>query len=275
MKNIFLILAFSMLTFSCEGKNKTINHTKEQKRAIKNINSYDSLTPTIHIMVALCDNKYQGIVPVPAKIGNGQDPANNLYWGCAYGIKSFFSKNSEWKLLKSTKLNDTLMERLVFKHKLKNYYLIADAYNGKHIQYCTDQFLKSNAGQLKDTIHSEGKILGINGNAKLLSYIGHDGLMDFTLENTYKNSDGKTRDCIILACISKRYFLPYIQNTKSNPIVWSTNLMAPEAYIIHNALTGYVANESSEKIRERAALAYSKYQKVSLKAAKNLLVSGF
>ena len=108
------------------------------------------------------------------------------------------------------------MERLVFKHKLKNYYLIADAYNGKHIQYCTDQFLKSNAGQLKDTIHSEGKILGINGNAKLLSYIGHDGLMDFTLENTYKNSDGKTRDCIILACISKRYFSPYIQNTKSN-----------------------------------------------------------
>src|SRR5688572_22804615 len=28
----------------------------------------------IHIFVALCDNKYQGIVPVPAKIGNGQDP---------------------------------------------------------------------------------------------------------------------------------------------------------------------------------------------------------
>ena len=33
----------------------------------------------IHVFVALCDNKYQGIVPVPKAIGNGQYPANNLY----------------------------------------------------------------------------------------------------------------------------------------------------------------------------------------------------
>ncbi|MGC6431949.1 MAG: hypothetical protein ACON5F_12965 [Jejuia sp.] len=36
---------------------------------------------TIHVYVALCDNINQGIVPVPAKLGNGQDPKNNLYWG--------------------------------------------------------------------------------------------------------------------------------------------------------------------------------------------------
>src|SRR6188474_1339529 len=51
---------------------------------------------TIHVFVALCDNKYQGIVPVSAKIGNGQDAASNLYWGAAYGVKTFFSKSSEW-----------------------------------------------------------------------------------------------------------------------------------------------------------------------------------
>lgn len=275
MRNIVLIFVFSLLTFSCEGKNKTLNTPKKVKKNTQNITTYDSLNPTIHIMVALCDNQYQGIVPVPAKIGNGQDPANNLYWGCAYGIKGFFNKSKEWKLLKTTKLNDTLMERLVFKHRLKNYYLIADAYNGKYIQHCTDLFLKSNAGQLKDTIHSDGKVLGINGNAKLLTYIGHDGLMDFALENTYQNTDGKTRDCVILACVSKHYFSPYIKTANANPLVWSTNLMAPEAYIIHDAITGYIAEESPEKIRERAALAYSKYQKVSLKAAKNLLVTGF
>ena len=60
-------------------------------------------TKTIHILVALCDNKYQGIVQVPAKIGNGQDPKNNLYWGCGYGVKSFFKKQSEWKLIKEYK----------------------------------------------------------------------------------------------------------------------------------------------------------------------------
>ena len=58
---------------------------------------------TIHVFVALCDNRYQGIVPVPAKIGNGQDAATNLYWGAVYGIKTFFNKSSEWKLIEIKK----------------------------------------------------------------------------------------------------------------------------------------------------------------------------
>jgi len=31
-----------------------------------------------HVIVALCDNESQGIVPVPARLGNGQDPGSNL-----------------------------------------------------------------------------------------------------------------------------------------------------------------------------------------------------
>ena len=52
----------------------------------------DTTFKTIHVHVASCDNKYQGIVPVPSKIGNGQDPNNNLYWGCGYGIRTYFKK---------------------------------------------------------------------------------------------------------------------------------------------------------------------------------------
>lgn len=51
---------------------------------------------SVHIMVALCDNTYQCIVPVPKGIGNGQNPATNLYWGCGYGIKTYFKKSAEW-----------------------------------------------------------------------------------------------------------------------------------------------------------------------------------
>ena len=45
---------------------------------------------TVHVFVALADNEHQGIVPVPAKLGNGEDPEHNLYWGSAYGVKTFF-----------------------------------------------------------------------------------------------------------------------------------------------------------------------------------------
>ncbi len=39
---------------------------------------------TIHVFVALADNQNQGIVPVPAALGNGEDPERNLYWGSAF-----------------------------------------------------------------------------------------------------------------------------------------------------------------------------------------------
>lgn len=87
----------------------------------------DTLIPNaarvIHVFVALCDNKHQGIVPVPASIGNGQDPANNLYWGCAGGVKGYFKKRANWQLLSTTKhVSKIILERCVFKHKLSNAY---------------------------------------------------------------------------------------------------------------------------------------------------------
>ena len=51
--------------------------------------------------------------------------------------------------------------------------------------------------------------------------------------------------------------------------------MAPEAYTIYEAVNGYLKKEDNEKIRERGAEAYSKYQKCSKKAARNLLVTGW
>jgi hypothetical protein len=254
----------------------SISETKSESELISNNNTVFENTPkVIHILVALCDNKYQGIVPVPAKIGNGQDPDNNLYWGCGFGIRTYFKKSAEWKFLKSEKVNGILLERIIFKHTSKDFYLVADAYDGKEIETCTKDFLNSNSGDLKKTIAIDGKTIGINGNANLVAYIGHNGLMDFELKENFKNSDNKNRDCIILACKSKNYFSDYIKNTKSNPLVWTTQFMAPEAYTIHDAISGYVQNENATQVHLRAAKAYSKFQKCSLKAASKLLTTGF
>jgi len=273
MNNCLLLL---MLLFSnCSGNASTSNDQRIAPIPMSTTTPVDTTIQTIHVLVALCDNKYQGIIPVPKGIGNGQDPASNLYWGCDWGVKAFFKKSKEWKLVRSEKKDSILMERLVFKHATKNCYLIADAYNGKYIQQCTERFLQSCAGSTKDTILFQNKTLGINGNASLVAYIGHDGLMDFRLPNVYKNADGKTRDCIILACASKQYFSAYIKNAKANPLVWTTDLMCPEAYTLHDALTAYLNKEPQEAVRSKASQAYAQYQKCSVKAARNLLVTGW
>ena len=270
INSIILLCTFS----SCQSKTDTKKFTSETtKKSVKDDLKYDTSVQTAHIFVALCDNKYQGIVPVPEKIGNGQDPANNLYWGAMYGVKTYFKNSKDWKLVKAYKLNDTILERLIFKHKTKDFYMIADAYDGKEIQKTTEDFLYSSSGQQKDTLNIDNKTIGINGNANLVAYIGHDGLMDFQLKDDFKNEDQKKRDAIILACYSKHYFGPFLEDANINPLVWTSNLMAPEAYILHDALSGYLAKESNIEIQNRAATAYSKYQKCSLKAAKNLLVT--
>jgi len=274
-KILFLIPVF-LLAFCKEKSNNEESNkiTTAITKTEKILNTeFGSDTKTIHIIVALCDNKYQGIVPVPKTIGNGQDPKNNLYWGTAYGIKTFFKRSSEWTLIKQLKIDSVILERLIFKHKSKNFFLVADAYNGKHIKDATETFLRSSAGIVKDTIKVNDKTIGILGNAQLVAYIGHDGLMDFSIQEEFVNTDNKQRDVIILACYSKSYFQPHLKKSKVNPLVWTTGLMAPEAYTIHDAITGYVKAETNDAIRIRAAKAYHKYQKCSLKAAMNLLVT--
>ena len=239
---------------------------------IPQVKNYDTTTRTIHVLVALCDNKYQGIVPVPAKIGNGQNPNNNLYWGCGYGVSTYFKKSSQWTLIRQIKGNDTLMERLIFKHRQRNYYLVADAYNGKYIKNCTVDFFNYCAGGDKDTIQLKGKTIGTGGNASLVAYTGHDGLMDFSLDQQFIHTDTKKRDAIMLACISKKYFARHLTSTTAHPLLWSTGLMSPEAYTLHDALEAYI---SGGDVQLAAARAYSRFQKCSVRAAQRLLVTGW
>jgi hypothetical protein len=109
----------------------------------------------------------------------------------------------------------------------------------------------------------------------LLAYIGHDGLMDFQLDEAFVNSDKKKRDVIILACYSKSFFSTHLQNANVNPLVWTSGLMCPEAYTLHDAITSYLNEESNQNVNKSAAHACSVYQKCSVKAAEKLLITGW
>lgn len=234
-------------------------------------------TKTVHVYVALCDNEFQGIVPVPDKIGNGKDPRLNLYWGCGYGVKSFFElKTDDWVLVDQPKSsNPFILERVLFKHAHEDVYLLADAYDGEQIKSCTENFLKASNGQNSEKIEWGDKKLAFGGGANLISYIGHDGLMDFEVTIPFDEISEPPKDVIILACYSREFFSPHIKASQANPILWTTHLMAPEAYTLKAALDGWLLNETGTQIDERAAQAYNKYQKCGIKGARNLFVSGF
>lgn len=234
-------------------------------------------TSTVHVFVALCDNEHQGIVPVPAKLGNGKDPKNNLYWGATYGVKSYFRyKSNDWELLETLKSdNPAVLERVLFKHSTKDIYILADAYDGEKIKYCVEDFLKAANEQTPNKISYKSKLLKFGGGADLLAYLGHDGLMDFGVQMKYGPVAGKRKDVMILACISKVYFSPEIRKAHANPILWATGLMAPEAYTLKSAIDGWILNESGNEIAERAAQAYNLYQTCGIRGARYLFATGF
>ncbi len=232
---------------------------------------------TIHVYVALCDNEFQGIVPVPEKIGNGKDPKLNLYWGAGYGVKSFFKfRTKEWKFVKQLKsTNPIILDRLLFKHSSKDIYLLADAYDGEKIKTCIEDFLKASNTQNNLKITENNIELNFGGGSDLIAYIGHDGLMEFDVDINYKVVKKKKRDVIILACYSRDFFTQEITKANANPILWTTHLMAPEAYTLKAAIDGWINNETGKQIDERAAQAYNKYQKCGIKGARNLFTTGF
>lgn len=231
----------------------------------------------IHVVVALCDNEHQGIVPVPARIGNGEDSANNLYWGAAFGVKTFFSKSSEWKLLaQSTAVNAVVLERCVFKHRSRDVFLVADAYRGVEIKRGIADFLEYAAGRKSEPIGGLTNIqLHAGGSSDLIAFVGHNGLMDFSLDAYPKNAGGNPRQAIILCCASRNYFAAPLRQTGARPLLWTNGLMAPEAYVLKAALDGWMMNEDGEAIRGRAATAYHQYQRCGLNAARNLFASGW
>ncbi len=234
----------------------------------------------IHVFVALCDNASQGIVPVPARIGNGDDPKNNLYWGAAFGIRAYFEKSLDWKLITTASLHkEDVLERCIFKHKMKEVYLVADAYKGSSIKRATMDFLKAASGRNEEVLNvgagSATISLSAGGSANLVAYIGHNGLMDFQLSNHPRRKGEGKRDAIILACLSKSYFAAALWEGGANPLLWTSGLMAPEAYTLKSAIDGWMLNESAAQVQMRAAKAYNQYQRCGLNAARKLLVTGW
>jgi len=58
-------------------------------------------------------------------------------------------------------------------------------------------------------------------------------------------------------------------------MLWTTGLMAPEAYTLKAALDGWMAREDDEAIHRRAALAYDRYQKCGARAALRLFATNW
>ncbi len=236
----------------------------------------------VHLTVALCDNANQGIVPVPEALGNGQDPKSNLYWGALYGVRNHLPRAAGWTKVDAKKPeNPFVLDRVVLYTKVKRgtasvpVYVVADAWDGAHIRESLQAYLEMAAGRLGEEVDmaqgAEKVTLQAGGSAHLVAFVGHNGLMDFSLELPKPPApDTPPRSALILACASKQYFAGHLEAAGAHPLLLTTGLMAPEAYSLDGALRAWIGKGNTEATVEGAAQAYQKYQKCGIKGARRL-----
>lgn len=233
----------------------------------------------VHAFVPLCDNDNQGIVPVGAALGNGLNLQTNLYWGARYGIKSHFARQAAWQQIAGLKdPSETILERVVFYRSYPNgakVYLVADAYRGDQMQACLLDYLDALAGKRQDTVAVQEQQFAIAGAADLLVFNGHNGLMDYYDTPTVENADGRKREASVIGCISHRYFVDYLRQAQAYPLLMTTNLMAPEAYVAEALIDAWAQGRSGEEVRQSAGRAYHEYQQCGLKGATRLFQTGW
>lgn len=229
-----------------------------------------------HVVVALCDNVHQGIVPVPARIGNGQDPRTNLYWGAGYGVRSFFSRKAGFSL-QLLPHEAPVLDRLLLRRAIErsgtstSLVVVAEAWDGKFIAAALARFLRLAAGHEPETLSVDGRSLRAGGHASVVAFIGHNGFMDFSPPAPPQGNRGAPpRSTIVLACASQQYFGRLLSPGDSHQLLLTTGLMAPEAYTLDAALTAVASGTSSSGVRQAAAAAYDRYQKCGSRAARRL-----
>jgi hypothetical protein len=234
---------------------------------------------TVHVMVALCDAEHQGVVAPPRlALCNGDDPARNLYWGALYGTKTHLLAQG-WKRV--AHLGDPppgVLKRVVLEKRAggkagpQRVVVVADAWQGRRIKEATQTFLARAAGHDFERVAlTDGRVVLVGGQADMVVYVGHDGLMDFQVSSPPRRK-GKNPppQNMVFACMSRDFFRPHFKKSGARPQVDTTGLMAPEGYVLHASLMAWARGEDGEGMRAEAARAYARYQKIHLNPARRL-----
>jgi hypothetical protein len=205
----------------------------------------------VAVFIALCDNASQGIIPVPAKIGNGDDPASNLYWGCSDGLPSVLKASKAWKLVREEAPADPkILKRSIFTDNESSTQVSVEGWRGSEIRACLQAF--------------ESAL--VSGEHALCVFIGHNVLMDGEIPELGKKAS-KPVDAMVLCCKSESYFKKRLEKLGSRPVLLTTQLMYPGGFLVKDTLPLWARGGSPEKLRAAAGASYAKNQKISTKAA--------
>lgn len=226
----------------------------------------------VRVVVPLCHN---------AQIDCGSNVAGkpgslktNLYWGAIFGARRFLDrKHSGWTRLEVRGPADGVLERVVYRRFVAakrwglartepvEQIVVLEAVHGDAIDHAVER-LWSTAADGASLVFRDGE-RERSARVHVVGYTGHNRMMDGLRLPDATAKSARAVPSFVLACYSESYFSEALRRVGSRPLVMTRALMAPEGYVLDAVLRGLGENESERGLRQRAVLAYAKWQKLS------------
>lgn len=229
---------------------------------------------TVH--VALCDNR--AIWCGSKRLGNGDDPPTNLYWGGAAGLRAWFDHRKGWaRVLADRGDGRVVLARVVYRRRVGTpapawrrlgvtrpyeVLLVGLAYRGQEISRATRAFLEQVAGEGVETLVLPGGTrVQAGGGSHLVGYAGHNHLMDAPGLVQSPFTRRAAVGWFALACLTNVYFGPRLGRAPAHALLVTKVLMYPGAFTVEGLVQGIVEGSSQTGVFQAGADRYARHQK--------------
>jgi hypothetical protein len=245
---------------------------------------YDTWSPrlahgaplVVQVHVPLCDNR---VIPCGnRRLGDGDHPDGNLYWGTDGGFLGWFGRRgSGWSrvaLADATRADDVLDLRVWHRRVAAagawrargetdpiDVYVVAFAWRGTAIDAGLAAYLDDLYGDAARTIRlADGTELAAGGAAAIVGWVGHNRLMDIEpIDWAARAAHGSStpRGVIAEACQTAPYMADGVSSAARVPLLMTNDFLFAGAHAFEGVVTSFARGADLAMIRRTAAQQYA------------------
>lgn len=216
----------------------------------------------VEVHVPLCDNTI--IACGNAKLGDGDNPATNLYWSTTPGFGVWFGrKGSGWRRV-AVETADTGDKDVLEKRTYRRTLVTPAAWRkrGAPKQLTLEVVIRAWRGSAIDRALAAyaADISGTGTSAQLVAFVGHNRLMDLD-EYAWPAPGKDVKGIVAIACATAPYMKTQVSAATRVPLLMTSDLLFANAAPLEAAVLAFARGGGYAQIRRAAATAYAGVQK--------------
>lgn len=249
-------------------------------RVIEDLAAGKPLVVEVH--VPLCEQTI--IACGNAKLGDGDNPATNLYWSTTPGFGSWFARRtSGWKRVLLQQAGDTGDPDILAVHVYRRSVatppvwkkrgapakleidLVVRAWRGTAIDRALAAYAADLSGGAARTLTLADKTtLAAGGAAQIVAWVGHNRLMDVE-PYAWPAPGTSTKGAIAIACHTAAYMEQAVPSPTRVPLLMTRDFLFANAAPLEATVLAFAAGGGYSTIRVAAATAYAGVRKRTVK----------